>query len=132
MEGFPLTIAQAAAEMPLNICRAPYWLAALEWFVEDSSREFDRRTQARRFCRAKSRHRFQRRARGRREPGKSTESVERFATDRPGIPLAISCSQHQRDQFGIRQRSHALLIESLTRTICRPDPSPRIRPRSRH
>jgi hypothetical protein len=117
--------------MPLNICRTPYWLAALEWFVDDSSREFDRRTQARRFCRAKSRHRFQRGARGRDEPGESTKSVERFATDRPGITLAISCSQHQRDQFGIRQRSHALLFQSLTRTICRSDTPPRIRPQSR-
>lgn len=103
--------------MALNVRRAANGPTSLEGFIHDSSREFDRGTQTRRFCGADSRHRFERWASGCRKPSESTKSVEYRPRDRPGIVCAISCSQHQSKEFGIRQRVRALLLQPLTRTI---------------
>jgi hypothetical protein len=92
VEGLSLTIAETPTEVALNIGWAPNRLATLEWFIDDSSRDFDCRTQTRRFRRAESGHRFERWTGGCSEAGEPAKSIERVTPDRPGIALAISGS----------------------------------------
>jgi hypothetical protein len=127
MEGLPLTITETPAEVALDICRTPNRLATLERFINDSSCKFDRGTQTRRFRGAESGHRFERWTGGRCEARESTKPIERLTPDRPGIALAISCSYHQGNQFGIGERARALLVQSLTRAIRRCHQTPKAR-----
>ena len=118
MEGLALTITKASAKVSLDIRGTSNRLTPFERLIRDSSREFDRGTQARRFRRTKPRHRFERRTRGRREPDESPKPFERRTPNRPGIALAVSSSEHQSDQLGISESTRTFLIQSLARAIC--------------
>jgi len=87
--------------MTLNVRWAANRLPQFKGFIDDSPSQFNRRAQTRRFRRAESWHRFQRRTGCSREAGESSKLMECSPRDRPGISLTISSSQHQRKQFGI-------------------------------
>ena len=125
MERLPLKSAQAPTKVTLNVGRAANRLAPFERFINESSRELDRCTQTRRFRRTKPWHRFECATTGLREPGESAKPIDCRTPDRPGIVRAISCSQHERDEFSIGERAHTLLFQSLTRSIRRFQWTPR-------
>jgi hypothetical protein len=127
MESLPLEIAQAATKVTLNVGRAADRLATFEGFINESSRELDRCTQTRRFRRTKPWHRFERATTGLRQPSESAKPIDCRTPDRPGILGAISSSQHQRDELSIGESAHALLLQSLARSIRQLHWTPRCR-----